>query len=179
MRIGVVGCGNISGAYLETLRRFPSVDVAACADLDPARARRLAQRFGIPETGTLEDVIGADDIELILNLTPPLAHALVARAALEAGKHVYGEKPLAVERAAGAQLVHAGQERGLRVGSAPDTFLGRAWQTARLLVDEGAIGRPLAGRANMLIRGHETGIRIRRSTTSPAAGLCSTWGRTT
>jgi predicted dehydrogenase len=155
LRVALVGCGNISGRYLETLRGFPSVEVVACADLDPARARATADAHGVASSGAVEDVIGADDVELVLNLTPPLAHAEVARAALAAGKHVYGEKPLAAGRGDGAELVHEAAARGLRLGCAPDTFFGSAWQTARRLLDEGAIGRPLAGRASMLCAGHE------------------------
>jgi predicted dehydrogenase len=156
VRIGLVGCGKISGAYLETLHLFPSVETVACADLDPARARATAEAFAIPRTGSAEDVIGADDVELVLNLTPPLAHADVTRAALAAGKHVYVEKPLAVARDEGVTLLSEADARGLRIGCAPDTFLGGAWQTARALVDAGAIGQPFAGRATMLTRGHES-----------------------
>ena len=156
MRIGLVGCGNICGAYLETLRSFPSVEVVMCADLDPARARAAAEAFSIPRVGALEDVIDADDVELVLNLTPPLAHADVTRAALAAGKHVYVEKPLAVGLDEGVALLREADARGLRIGCAPDTFFGRAWQTARLLLDEGAIGKPIGGRATMLTRGHES-----------------------
>jgi len=96
VRIGLVGCGNICGVYLETLRSFPSVEIVMCADLDAARARATAESFAIPRVGSAEDVIGADDVELVLNLTPPLAHADITLAALAAGKHVYVEKPLAV-----------------------------------------------------------------------------------
>jgi predicted dehydrogenase len=156
MRIGLVGCGKICGAYLETLRSFPSVETVICADLDAARARVTAEAFAIPRVGSAEDVIGADDVELVLNLTPPLAHADVTRAALAAGKHVYVEKPLAVGLDEGVALVREADARGLRIGCAPDTFLGCAWQTARLLLDEGAIGKPIGGRATMLTRGHES-----------------------
>jgi predicted dehydrogenase len=123
VRIGFVGCGEISGAYLETLRQFPATEVVACVDLERALARAKAEAFAIPRTGSPEDVIGAGDVEVVLNLTPPLAHAEVASAALAAGKHVYGEKPLAVERPAGAALVRDADVRGFRVGCAPDTFL--------------------------------------------------------
>jgi predicted dehydrogenase len=156
MRIGLVGCGKICGAYLETLRSFPSVETVICADLDAARAQAAAEAFAIPRVGSAEDVIGADDVELVLNLTPPLAHADVTRAALGAGKHVYVEKPLAVDLDEGAALLREADARGLRIGCAPDTFLGCAWQTARALLDEGAIGKPIGGRATMLTRGHES-----------------------
>ena len=156
MRIGLVGCGKICGAYLETLRSFPSVETVICADLDAERTRAAADAFAIPRVGSAEDVVGADDVELVLNLTPPLAHADVTRAALAAGKHVYVEKPLTVDLAEGAALVREADARGLRIGCAPDTFLGRAWQTARALLDEGAIGKPIGGRATMLTRGHES-----------------------
>jgi predicted dehydrogenase len=156
MRIGLVGCGKICGAYLETLRSFPSVETVMCADLDADRARETAEAFAIPRVGSAEDVMGADDVDLVLNLTPPLAHADITRAALAAGKHVYVEKPLAVGVDEGATLLREADARGLRIGCAPDTFLGHAWQTARALLDEGAIGKPIGGRATMLTRGHES-----------------------
>jgi predicted dehydrogenase len=156
MRLGLVGCGKICGAYLETLGSFPSVETVICADLDAERTRAAADAFAIPRVGSAEDVVGADDVELVLNLTPPLAHADVTRAALAAGKHVYVEKPFAVSLDEGVALLREADARGLRIGCAPDTFFGRAWQTARALLDEGAIGKPIGGRATMLTRGHES-----------------------
>lgn len=154
VRVGLIGCGTISAAYLQAARHFPEIAMVACADLDEARARATATRFGLHATGV--DALLADpSIELVLNLTVPQAHVPVGLAALAAGKHVHSEKPLAVEPGEGRRLVLAAEAAGLRLGCAPDTFLGGAHQTARKLVDDGAIGRPVAGTAFMMNHGHE------------------------
>ncbi|MBO0703142.1 MAG: Gfo/Idh/MocA family oxidoreductase, partial [Candidatus Dormibacteraeota bacterium] len=122
--IGVIGCGKISGAYLETLRRLQDVRVTAAADLDPARAARVQARYPEIAARSVDELLSDPDIDLVLNLTVPAAHAEVATAALSSGKHVYGEKPLAATLAgADAVLALAATER-LRVGCAPDTVLG-------------------------------------------------------
>ena len=105
MRIGIVGCGNISGIYLENLLRCAGVEVVACADLDAERAREKAARYGIPVACYVEELLDNPDVELVLNLTPPRAHAAVSLAALEAGKHVYSEKPLAVDPEDGRRIL--------------------------------------------------------------------------
>ncbi len=156
VRVGVIGCGNISGQYLERARQYPILDVAACADLDPARAAAQARRFAVPRSLTVDELLADPSIELVVNLTIPAAHAEVALRAIEAGKHVYGEKPLAVTAEDGRRLLDAATKRGVRVGNAPDTFLGTSHQTCRALIDEGAIGRPLAALAFMLCPGHES-----------------------
>jgi predicted dehydrogenase len=155
MRLGIIGCGKISGAYLETLRRFPEVALVVCADSLPERADVVAREFGARVCSTSE-LVAAEDVDLVLNLTQPLAHAEVSLAALTAGKHVYSEKPLATNRSDGLRLLDEARRRGLRLGSAPDTFLGPAWQEARRSIDAGRIGRPLAANASFLCRGHET-----------------------
>ena len=156
MKIGVAGCGTISAAYLQTLRSFPSLEVVACADSVLARAQATAAEFAIDRVCSSAKELFADgEVELVLNLTPPRAHAAVSLAALVAGKHVYCEKPLGVDRGEGRRLVVEAAQRGLRLASAPDTFLGPGWQRARALVDGGAIGRPLGLRASMLCPGPE------------------------
>ncbi len=157
MRAGVVGCGNISPVYFENLKtRYPVVDVVACADLIPERSHAAADRFGVPRAVSTEDLLADPDIELVINLTNPAAHAEVSLAAIEAGKHVYSEKPLAVERADGQAIVDSAAARGLSVGCAPDTVLGAGIQTCRKLMDEGRIGEPIAATAFMVNHGHES-----------------------
>lgn len=155
MKIGIVGCGNISGIYLENLLRFAGVEVVACADLDVGRAREKADRYGIPVACGVEELLDNPDVDLVLNLTPPRAHAAVSLAALEAGKHVYSEKPLAVDPADGRRILSLAKQRNLRVGCAPDTFFGAGLSTCRRLLREGAIGRPVGAAAFMMSRGPE------------------------
>jgi predicted dehydrogenase len=153
--VGVVGCGTISRIYLENCTASPLLRVVACADLDVARAEERAAEFGVPRASTPEALLADPEVSLVLNLTIPDAHAPVALAALEAGKHVYNEKPLAVSRADGRRMLDLAAARGLRVGGAPDTFLGAGLQTGLRLLDEGAIGAPVAATAMMLSPGHE------------------------
>ena len=155
MRIGIVGCGNTSGIYLENLLRTAGVEVVACADLEAERAREKAARYGIPAACSVEGLLNNPDVELVLNLTPPRAHAAVSLAALEAGKHVYSEKPLAVDPEDGRRILSLAKRRNLRVGCAPDTFFGAGLSTCRRLLREGAIGRPVAASAFMMSRGPE------------------------
>jgi predicted dehydrogenase len=160
LKVGVVGCGNISSIYLKNCgSAFKNLEVRALADLVPERAREKAAEFGAalgePRACSLAELLAADDIDAVLNLTVPLAHAEVALAALEAGKHVYGEKPLAVSLADGERIAAAAEARGLRLGSAPDTFLGAGLQTCRKLIDDGWIGEVVGATAFMLCGGHE------------------------
>ena len=155
MRIGVVGCGKISGIYFKNLTQLPNTEVVRCADLDVERAKASAAEHGVPAAGTVEDLLADPAVELVVNLTIPAAHVEVGLAAVRAGKHVYAEKPLALTTAAGQELLTAANEAGVRVGSAPDTFLGAGVQTVRALLDEGAIGAPLSGAVFMLSPGHE------------------------
>ncbi|SOD63284.1 Predicted dehydrogenase [Streptomyces zhaozhouensis] len=142
--VAVVGAGVISGAYLKALTSFPDVRVLAVADLDTERATRVAAEHGIPVAGDLDTVLALPEVEIVVNLTVPAAHAQVATAAVEAGKHVYGEKPLTTEPADGERLLAAAAARGLLVGNAPDTFLGAGIQTALRAVRAGHIGTPIA-----------------------------------
>lgn len=146
-RVGVVGCGNISRAYATKLRSLPDLELVACADLDAERARALASEFEVPLVLDPERLVQHPDIDVVLNLTVPLAHAGISRAALDAGRHVYSEKPLALDTRTGAALVGRARDRERRFGCAPDTFLGAGLQTCRALLDAGAIGTPLAANA--------------------------------
>ena len=153
--VGVIGCGNISAAYLRAAPLFAdSVRVKMLADLDISRAEARAAEFGLA-AGSVDSLLADPAIDIVLNLTIPAAHVPVGLAAIAAGKHVYGEKPLAVTLSEARRLIDAAARAGLRVGSAPDTFLGGAHQTARKLIDDGAIGRPLSGTAFMMNHGHE------------------------
>ncbi|MFE0757863.1 Gfo/Idh/MocA family protein [Inquilinus sp. NPDC058860] len=152
--VGIIGCGVISGAYLKAAPHFPILRVKACADLNPEAAQAKAAEFGIAAL-SIEQLLADPEIEIVLNLTTPQAHVPVGLQAIAAGKHVHAEKPLAVGVAEGRTLLDAAKARGLRVGSAPDTFLGAGQQTARALIDAGRIGRPVAGTAFMMVPGHE------------------------
>jgi predicted dehydrogenase len=153
--VGIVGCGVISRRYAKNAAEFSTFEIVSCADLDPARAEALAAEHGLA-VATVDGLIADPDVDVVLNLTPAGAHAAVTRAALAAGKHVYSEKPLAVSAAEAGELVLEAERRGLRLGCAPDTFLSGAYETARRLLDEGAIGAPLAVSAAMLAGGQET-----------------------
>lgn len=155
LRVGVVGAGKISGQYSAAFARLPQVRVTAVSDLDAGRAERLAAEHPGARALPLDQLLAADDVDLVLNLTIPAAHAEVAQAALAAGKHVYGEKPLAATVADGRATVEAADAVGLRLGCAPDTVLGTGVQTARAAVDAGRIGRPHAATAFMTAAGHE------------------------
>ncbi len=156
VRVGVIGCGTISAIYLKNAARFAAFDVVACADLFVERAQARAAEYGVPTASSVDDLLANPDVELVLNLTIPVAHADVARAAVAAGKSVYNEKPLTISRADGQQLLADARAKGVRVGCAPDTFLGGGLQTCRNLIDSGAIGTPVAATAFMLSHGPES-----------------------
>ena len=153
--VGVVGCGNISALYLRTLQRFPALEVRACADLDANAARAQAEAFNIPKACSTDELVNDPEISIVVNITPPPVHAPVAEKALRAGKSVYNEKPIATTREDAKRLIGLAKEKGLRLGSAPDTFLGGGMQTMRKLVDEGLIGEPVAATACLMSRGPE------------------------
>jgi predicted dehydrogenase len=155
VRVGLVGCGYISNRYLHNATLFPEFEIVACADAVPQRAAERGAEYGVPAVRTVAELLADPAIEVILNLTTPDAHASVAQAALDAGTGVYNEKPLAIALDDGKWLVETARTRGMRLGAAPDTFLGGGLQTCRQLIDEGAIGEPVAATAFMLIPGHE------------------------
>jgi len=156
VNVGIIGCGNISGAYLRWQKVFDVIDVVACADLVPERAREKAEEFDVPKACTVAELLADPEVEIVINLTIPRAHAEVNLAALDAGKHAYTEKPFAVARADGLAVLAKAKENGLLVGGAPDTFLGGGIQTCRKLIEDGAIGEPVAATAFMACRGHES-----------------------
>jgi predicted dehydrogenase len=141
-RVAIVGAGNISDEYLRSLSSYPDLAVTAVADLDPARARAQAEAYGVPAWGDTVQVLARDDVDLVVNLTIPAAHAEVALAAIAAGKHVWGEKPLTSDRASARAVLDAAAAAGVVVGNAPDTVLGPGVQTSHRLLAEGAIGEP-------------------------------------
>ena len=152
--IGIIGLGNISAAYLKASKDFPVLDIRAVADMNPAAAKARADEFGLKAVD-LDAIFTDPSIDIILNLTIPKAHVEVGLRAIEAGKHVYSEKPLGIVFAEGKKLVEAAKAKNLRVGSAPDTFLGGSHQTSRRLVDEGALGQLVGGTAYFMCPGHE------------------------
>lgn len=154
-RIGLIGCGNISGIYLENCALMDGIEVTACSDLDRSAAQAAAERFGI-EALSPDELLARPEIEIVLNLTTPQAHAEISGRALQAGKHLYSEKPLALSRREGRALLDRAARSGLLVGCAPDTFLGAGIETCRKAIDRGAVGRPVAGTAFMMCRGHES-----------------------
>ena len=154
-KIGIIGCGNISGIYLEAGKVFDILDIVACADLIPERATAKAAEYSVPKACSVKELLADPEIEIVVNLTIPKAHAEVGLAALEAGKSVHNEKPLAVTREDGARMLKIARDKGLLVGCAPDTFLGGGLQTCRKLIDDGWIGEPIAATAFMLCHGHE------------------------
>lgn len=152
--LGIIGCGFISEIYLKNARLFPQLDLRAVADLNADAAGAKAAAHGTTAL-TPEALLARDDIDIVLNLTVPAAHLSVGLAALQAGKHVFSEKPLAVSLDDGKRLAEAADQRGLRIGCAPDTFLGASHQTSRGVLDAGRIGQPVAGTAMMMVAGHE------------------------
>jgi predicted dehydrogenase len=142
--VAVVGAGVISNEYLTNLVRCPDVNVLVVADALVDRARQRAEEFGVPDHGDLGAALGHPEVEIVVNLTIPAAHVEVSTAALEAGKHVYTEKPFALDRDSGAGLVALARERELRIGSAPDTFLGSGLQLAQQIIRRGDIGAPVS-----------------------------------
>jgi predicted dehydrogenase len=154
-RVGIVGCGVIAKVYAEKLTALPFIDLVACADLEQDRAAALADAHKIPKALSPDALLADRDIDVVVNLTIPQAHASVSRAAIDAGKSVFSEKPLALTVAEGRDLVAAARAAGVRIGCAPDTFLGAGLQTCRKLIDEGAIGQPVAANGFMLSPGPE------------------------
>jgi predicted dehydrogenase len=155
-KIGIVGCGNISGVYLKVSKTFEDIEVVACSDIIMEKAKARAQEFNVPKACTVEELMADPEIEIVLNLTIPVAHAEVALKALNAGKSVYNEKPLAITREDGQKILQLAKKKKLRVGAAPDTFLGGGIQTCRKLIDDGWIGEPVAAVAFLAHHGHES-----------------------
>jgi predicted dehydrogenase len=155
IRVGIIGCGNISDVYFENCQSYEILDVLACSDLDMEKAREKESLYQIAAL-SLEDMYSNQEIDLVLNLTIPSAHAEVSLKALQFGKHVYLEKPLAISLEDGKSVLNLAKEKGLLVGSAPDTFLGGGIQTCKTIIESGEIGSPVAATAFMMSHGPES-----------------------
>lgn len=153
--VGFIGVGVISDTYLENLNSFPDVEVLILGDLDTDRARAQAEKHGVPAHGTAQDVLDHPDVQVVVNLTIPAVHAEVSSSAIAAGKHVWTEKPLGLDRESTAALLQQAEAAGLRVGCAPDTVLGPGVQTAKREIAKGTIGRPLFAQTSMQYQGPE------------------------
>ncbi len=157
IKTGIIGCGNISGIYLKNLTQlFEVTEVVACADLVKNRAISRAEEFSMTKACTVDELISDPNIDIVVNLTTPDAHAEINLAAIQSGKSVYCEKPLAITREDGLKTLDAAAKKGVLAGGAPDTFLGAGLQTCRKIIDDGLIGRTVAATAFMLCHGHES-----------------------
>lgn len=152
--VGIIGCGNISTAYLRLAPIFGAIEVRAVADMNKAAADAKAQEFAV-RSDTVEGLLASDDVDVVVNLTIPAAHFDVSARVLEAGKHVYSEKPFVLSLEQGAELKRLADPRALRIGSAPDTFMGGTHQMARKLVDDGTVGQVTSGTAFVMSHGME------------------------
>jgi predicted dehydrogenase len=152
--VGIIGCGSISTTYLRLAPLFRTIEVRGVADIDPAVAEARAREFGVPAM-RVDELLADPSVAIIVNLTIPTAHASVTRSILEAGKHAYSEKPFVLSLAEGEDLRALCESTGLRIGSAPDTFLGGAHQTARKAIDEGTVGRIASGTCHVMSHGME------------------------
>jgi predicted dehydrogenase len=153
--VGVIGAGTISNTYLENLSNFADTEVLAIGDLVPEAAREKAATYQVPAAGDVATVVDHPDVEIVVNLTIPAAHAEVATQVIKAGKHVWNEKPLTLDRASGQNLLKDAEAAGVLVGCAPDTFLGPGLQTACRLTEQGMIGTPLTALALLQLPGPE------------------------
>ncbi|MCY9696874.1 Gfo/Idh/MocA family protein [Paenibacillus alginolyticus] len=153
VKVGVVGCGMISSIYLKNCTQVFNhiLKVIACADLMPELARKRAEEFSVPTYCTVEELLANQDIDVVLNLTAPAAHAEINMRALHAGKHIYTEKPFALRREEAQEVLALAESKGLLVGCAPDTFMGASLQTCRKLIDDGWIGTPYGANATIIM----------------------------
>jgi predicted dehydrogenase len=152
--IGIIGCGVISETYFRLAPAFRDLKIVACADIAPAMAEARAAQYSV-RVMSVDELLKSDEIDVVINLTVPAAHYEVSKAILSAGKHAYSEKPLALTSWDAKKLVAEADKRGLKLGCAPDTFLGGGGQTARRLIDKGAIGKVVSGTAHVLSHGME------------------------
>lgn len=153
--IGLIGCGSISSIYFEAPSKFDILNIIACADLNMDRAQAKAKQYNIPKVYSVESLLADPDIDVVLNLTVPKAHAEICSATIQAGKIPYSEKPLGINREQGIALLDQAKDKNIRIGCAPDTFLGGGIQTCIKLIDDGVIGNPLAATAFMMEHGPE------------------------
>ncbi|MDK4703632.1 Gfo/Idh/MocA family oxidoreductase [Rhizobium sp. CNPSo 4062] len=152
--VGIIGCGNISTTYFSLAPLFKGLKVLACADINMEAARARAEEYKV-KAQTIDELLANDELDVIVNLTIPDAHFPVSKRILEAGKHVYSEKPLVLTLEQGEELRRIAKEKGLAVGCAPDTFLGGAHQLARKFIDDGGIGRVTSGSCHVMSPGME------------------------
>ncbi|GGD89649.1 MULTISPECIES: Gfo/Idh/MocA family protein [Rhizobium] len=152
--VGIIGCGNISTTYFSLAPLFKGLKVLACADINVQAAEARAKEYGV-KAQTIDALLANDEIDVVVNLTIPDAHFRVSKAILEAGKHVYSEKPLVLSLEEGEELRRIAKEKKLAVGCAPDTFLGGAHQLARKFIDDGGIGRVTSGACYVMSPGME------------------------
>ncbi|TIW95206.1 MAG: Gfo/Idh/MocA family oxidoreductase, partial [Mesorhizobium sp.] len=152
--IGVVGCGNISKAYFSLAPLFRGIEMRACADINVDAAKARAKEFKL-RAETVEGLLKAGDVDIIVNLTIPAVHYEVSKQILDAGKHVYSEKPFVLSVKEGLDLKKLAERDGLRIGSAPDTFLGGAHQLVRNLIDTGKLGKITSGTCHVMSHGME------------------------
>ncbi|MGP9745842.1 Gfo/Idh/MocA family protein [Brachybacterium sp. AOP29-B2-41] len=155
MKVGMIGCGVIAAQYLATFGHLPDVELVAVADLDVSRAEAVAAQHEGVRALSVDELLHDAEVDTVLNLTIPAAHAEIDLKAIAAGKHIYSEKPFAVTTEEGQEVLAAAEKAGVLVGSAPDTVLGTGTQTARAAIDEGLIGLPIAATATMVCPGHE------------------------
>lgn len=158
MKIGILGCGVISNTYIQEIQRVyaKTLEIAAVADMDSERARGTAEKYQIPEALTAEQLLHHHEIQMIVNLTPPVAHKELNMRILEAGKHLFCEKPFALTVSDAQEIATLAEKKGLLIGAAPDTFLTAPIQSCRKLLEDGWIGKPLYVTANMMSPGVET-----------------------
>jgi predicted dehydrogenase len=179
--IGIIGCGNISDAYLKAIVGFPLLEVRGVADIRPEAAQAAAAKHGL-KAQTIDALLRDDGVEIVVNLTIPAVHVDVGLKVLAAGKHVHSEKPLGLTVADASRLIEMAERRQLRVGCAPDTFLGGGHQTCRALIDDGVMGSVVAGTAFFMCPGHERWHPNPAFYYQPGGGPMlgtGTWGRTT
>jgi predicted dehydrogenase len=153
--VGIIGAGAISDQYLTNLSGFPDVSVRMVADIDVARAAAQAAAYGVPRSGTADQLLADDSVEIVVNLTIPAVHAELSKRAMENGKHVWSEKPISLDRASGRDLLETSARTGSRIGVAPDTVLGSGIQSALRAIARGDIGRPLSALTAMRVGGPE------------------------
>ncbi|KZE42420.1 Gfo/Idh/MocA family protein [Microbacterium sp. T32] len=151
--VGVIGCGVISDTYLSNLASYPDIDVVIVGDRTVERAQVKAEAHGISQWGNPEDVLAHPDVAIVVNLTVPAAHIEISSRAIAAGKHVWSEKPIGLNRRSVDELLHAADDAGVRVGCAPDTVLGPGFRAARRAIDQGVIGTPLFAGATFQTQG--------------------------
>ena len=154
MRVGIIGCGNISETYFECQNLFNNFNVVACADINIEAAKKSAEKYNV-NAFSVDDILSNEDVDLIINLTIPAAHKEIIMKSLKAGKHCFSEKPLAMSFSEGLEISDLANSKNLYVGCAPDTFLGAAGQKARSLIEDNSIGNVVLGTFNLMSHGME------------------------